>query len=155
MPEISFTAFQFYRIGNTFRIAASMTTDTHLDGTWTSFKGKFLIWGLYRRHKDPPNETVGCNDANVFGFAHHNFQNAKSNPHTGIVWAGFKGYRHSLKRLHMKVRPRNFHSSGTKFNYTTATATIVYPKSMQVPTTPTLLLVPRLPQILQITFKKL
>ncbi len=49
----------------------------------------------------------GCNTAHVFGEGFTG-SNALNKDYKGIIWSTFRGYKHSLKRLDMKLRPKTY-----------------------------------------------
>ncbi len=54
---------------------------------------------------------VGYNDRNS-ATCYHNSQCE----YRGIIWETFRGYRHSMKRLDMRIRPKDFETQGTILN---------------------------------------
>ena len=69
----------------------------------------------FRRHVNSNNVNEACTAANLFGKAYTG-ANAIS-PHLtekGIHWRTFRDMTHSMKRLHMKIRPVDFKSQGEK-----------------------------------------
>ena len=69
----------------------------------------------YHRHVDTGTPYESCTAANLFGKA-YKLPTAVNSivRERGIHWRTFRDMHHSLKRLHMKIRPEDYKSQGER-----------------------------------------
>ncbi len=74
--------------------------------------------GMAGWYKDSPGGSGPCTSAHLYGKGLDTEGDATDHDYDweGIVWDGFRGYRHSLKALHMRIRRKDHDSLSTAVN---------------------------------------